>query len=211
MAAKLKCVILGGGGHARVVIDCLRLSGVAEPEAIVDSNPKLWGSMVDEVPIRGGDDQLAQLRGEGVAHFSLGLGLGPRDKLFAMACAAGLEPVTVVHPRAVVASRAIIGAGGQIFALAVINPGAKLGKNVLINTGAIVEHDCQIADHVQVASGACLAGGVIVEEGAFIGAGSTIRQGLRIGAAAVVGAGAMVTKDVLPGQTVMGVPARSVS
>jgi UDP-perosamine 4-acetyltransferase len=207
--AKPNCAILGGGGHARVLIDCLRLGGVVEPALILDACASLWGTTVDDVPVRGGDELLSRLRAEGVEFFSVGLGHGPRPKLFAAALAAGLLPVTAIHPRATISSRAGIDRGGQIFAAAVVNAGARLGENVIINTGAIIEHDCVISSHVHIACGACLAGGVVVEEGAFVGAGSTIKPGLCIGAGAVVGAGAMVTKPVAPGSTVIGVPARA--
>ncbi len=206
----LKCVIFGGGGHARVVIECLRLSGNAEPVAIVDVDAQRWGTLLDDVPIRGGDDRLAELQSEGVHHFLVGVGSGSRARLFALGREKGFQPVSAVHPRAVVSSRAFIGAGAQIFATAVINPGAQLGENVIVNTGGIVEHDGVIGNHVHVSIGALLAGGVTVEDGAFIGAGSTIRQGLRIGAGAIVGAGAVVVKDVAPNATVVGVPARPI-
>ncbi len=205
-----KCVILGGGGHARVVIECVRLAGEAQPVAIVDADAQRWGSSLDDVPIRGGDDRLAGLRDEGVQHFLVGVGTGPRARLFALGRENGLQPMNALHPRAVISPRATLGAGVQIFAAAVVNPGARLGENVIVNTGAIVEHDCVIGDHVHVSIGALLAGGVTVEDGAFIGAGSTIRQGLRIGAGAIVGAGAVVVKDVAPKATVVGVPARPI-
>jgi UDP-perosamine 4-acetyltransferase len=210
MATEMKCVILGGGGHARVVIDCLRLACLCEPVAILDANASLWGGNVDDIPVRGGDEQLPSLLAEGVRFFAVGLGQGPRAKLFKIGLEAGLQPVSAIHPRSIVSTRARVGAGTQIFAAAVVNPGANVGDNVIINTGAIIEHDCVLADHVHIASGACLAGGIHVDEGAFVGAGSTVRQGLRIGTKAVVGAGAVVTKDVSPGQTVAGVPAREI-
>ena len=49
-----------------------------------------------------------------------------------------------------------------------------------------------------------------VENGACIGAGATLLPGVIVGAAATVGAGAVVTKDVKPGDTVVGNPARSI-
>lgn len=211
LSPKPRCVILGGGGHARVVIDCLRESGIADPFAVVDADSTRWGGAVDDVAIRGGDDQLATLRVEGVTLFAVGIGQGPRAKLFAFGSAAGFAPVNAIHPRATISARATIGAGVQIFAAAVVNAGATIGENNIVNTGAIIEHDCRLGVHVHVASGACLAGGVVVEDGAFIGAGSTIRQGVRIGAGAIVGAGAVVTRDVPPSLTVAGVPARELS
>lgn len=208
MATDLMCVILGGGGHARVLIDCLRMGGAMKPAAILDPNRDLWGKQIDDVPVLGDDEELPRLLEQDIRAFAVGLGQGPRAHLFERTLQMGFRPVSAIHPRAVVSARASIDDGAQIFACAVVNAGAVLGKNVIVNTAAVVEHDCVIGDHVHVSCNACLAGGVQVEAGAFVGAGSTIRQGLKIGALAVVGAGAVVTKDVAPGQVVAGVPAR---
>ncbi len=205
------CVVLGGGGHARVIIDALRASHAGHPKAVVDSAGDRWGQEIDGVPIVGGDDQLAALRTSGITHFVMGIcGAGnntPRQRVFAAGIAAGFAPLTVVHPRAYVASTVELGDGVQILAHATVNAGAVLGRNVIVNTGAIVEHDCMLADDAHVASGACLAGGVQVGRGAHIGARSVVRQSIQIGAGAVVGAGAAVVADVPPGVTVAGVPA----
>ena len=50
---------------------------------------------------------------------------------------------------------------------------------------------------------------VVVERGATLGSGAVVMGGVRIGARALVGAGAAVTRDVPPGETVVGVPARA--
>ena len=205
------CVIIGGGGHARVVIDALRVSGAGRPEAVVDAAPDRRGQRVDGVEIVGGDAELAALRSKGITHFVMGIGGAgnnqPRRQLFEAALAHGFEPITLIHPSAVVAATATIGPGAQVLARAVVNPGATVGTNVIVNTGAIVEHDCIIGPHVHIASGACLAGGVRVEEGAHIGAGSVTRQGCTIGREAIVGAGAAVVDDVPAKVVVAGVPA----
>lgn len=207
-----RCVILGGGGHARVVIEALRLGGAVEPAAILDPDTARDGGELDAVPILGTDSELARLRAEGWTLFAMGLGgvgdNAPRRRVYEYAVGLGFEPVTVIHPRAIVSPAAAIGPGAQILAGAIVNAGAVLGANVLINSGAIVEHDCAIGDHVHVASGACLCGGVTVGEGAHVGARSVVRQLVSIGAGALVAAGAVVVKDVPAGQKVAGVPAR---
>lgn len=207
----LRCVVLGCGGHARVVIDCLRESGTYEIVGALDPNPALHGQCVLDVPILGDDELLGELTARGVTHFVVGLGgVGdnrPRMRLFDLGCSNGLEPVGVRHPTAVLSRWARVGRGCQLLPSTVVNAGAELGQNVILNSGAIVEHDCIVGDHVHIATGARLASTVRVASGAHIGAGAIIRQCLSIGEGAVVGAGAVVVKDVSAGVVVVGVPA----
>ena len=208
----VKQIILGGGGHARVLIESLHASGLVENICVLDKDRSLWGKVLLGVPVPGGDELLPELVQQGATHFVVGMGsVGdnrPRRRLFELGLSAGLIPLTIIHPAAVFSKWAKIGNGSVIFPGAVVNAGALLGLNVIVNTGAIVEHDCVIGDHVHVATGSRLCGAVQVANGAHIGAGATIREGVSIGAGAVVGAGALVLKDVEPGTVVVGVPAR---
>lgn len=212
--ARLQCLILGGGGHARVVIDALKASGGPQPVGILDEDHRLWGTECLGVPVLGGDELLPQLAKDGASYFVVGLGSvgdnGPRRRLFELACTHDLVPLGVRHAAAVCSSWAHIGDGSVVFAGAVINAGATIGVNVIVNTGAIVEHDCVVGDHAHIATGARLASAVSVGTLAHIGAGATVRQQIAIGEGAVVGAGAVVIKDVEPWTVVMGVPARPV-
>ncbi len=205
------CIILGGGGHAKVLLDSILQMGGVTVHGILDNNRALWGQEVFGVKILGGDEELADLL-ETVDCFAVGIGsVGnhyPRQRLFEFGCAHQLEPLSVVHPRSIISPQAEIAQGAQIFPGSIINAGAAIGKNTIINTGAIVEHDCLIAAHVHIATGARLAGAVSVGLGAHIGIGAAIRQGITIGESAIIGAGAVVVKDVPPGQVVIGVPAR---
>ena len=206
------CVILGGGGHARVLIDSLLSVSQVRVHGILDPDRALWGTSQFGVPILGGDDRLADLVSQGVDCFVVGLGgtgnNRPRQRLFEFGLTHHLRPLTVIHPAAMCSSRATIGAGCQLLPGSIINAGAELRVNVIVNSGATVEHDCRLGNHVHVASGATLASTVRVGDRAHVGGGATIRQCIVIGEDAVIGAGAVVLKDVAAGQTVAGVPAR---
>lgn len=203
---------LGAGGHARVVIEILCLTGEYKLAGLLDPRRELWGREVLGVPVLGDDGLLPELYAQGIRHAFIGLGgtgdTRPRQQLYELARGMGFEIIAVIHPRAVVSPSARLGHGPTVMAGAIINAAARLGDNVIVNTGAIVEHDCVIGHHVHIATGARLAGGVTVADGAHIGIGATVRQGIHIGRGAIVGAGAVVVRDVPDGVVVAGVPAR---
>jgi sugar O-acyltransferase (sialic acid O-acetyltransferase NeuD family) len=120
----------------------------------------------------------------------------------------GIQPLTVIHPRAFVASDAEIGIGTQILAMSAVCANVKLGCSVIVNTSASVDHDCVIGNGVHVGPGVRLAGEVHVDEYAFIGTGAVVLPRLKIGPRAIIGAGAVVVRDVAAGETVVGNPAK---
>ena len=209
----LKSVIgLGAGGHAKVVIEVLRLNARHKIVGLLDPKKQLWNTEVLGVPVLGDDSLLPDLLRQGVDLAFIGLGgvgdTRPRQRLYEHARLLGFGVIQAIHPQAVVSPSSELGDGLTVMALAVINAGAHLGENVVVNTGAIVEHDCAVGAHVHIATGAVLASSVTVGSGAHIGAGATVRQSITIGEGSVVGAGAVVVKDVEPWTVVVGVPAR---
>lgn len=127
--------------------------------------------------------------------------------------AAGARPLTLVAPSSIQYEAVSVGEGSILCAGSIITTNVLIGRHVHINIQAYVEHDCVIGDFVTLAPAAKCNGYVEIGEGAYIGAGAMLRQGqagapLRIGAGAVVGMGAVVTRDVPPGITVIGNPAR---
>lgn len=211
----MKLVVgIGAGGHAKVIIDILRLTGEYDVRGLIDSNPESKGTTVSGVGVIGGDDQLPDLRNEGVRYVFMAVAslsdTRSNKRIFDQLCALGFEIINVVHPSAIVASTVRMGIGIRVFAGAIINPESHVGNNVVINTGAIVEHDCHIEDHAQIAPGAHLAGNVSVGEGSVVGMGANVIQGISIGRYAMIGAGAAVIKDVPDGITVVGVPAQPI-
>jgi UDP-perosamine 4-acetyltransferase len=205
-------VLLGTGGHAAVLLEILGQDRTLQIRAALTADTSLWGCSWRGIPVLGGDDHLPRLSSQGVAVFINGLGSSGntrgRHEIYLRAVQAGLQPHTIIHPAALVAPSAQVGAGCQLLARCLVNTGANLANNVIINTGAIVEHDCTIGESAHVASGAVLCGNVSVGAGAHIGANASVRQGLSIAAGAIVGIGAVVTHDVAAGAIVVGNPAR---
>ena len=208
----LPVLVLGAGGHAKVLIDAL-LASCAVIAGIVDPDPRLAGTDLLGVPVLGGDDLVGEFPPSEVLLVnglgSVGAPVG-RRRLFERFKEMGYSFASVVHPSAVVAADVELGEGAQIMAGAVIQPGSRIGCNAIINTRASVDHDCLVGAHVHIAPGVTLSGGVTVGEASHLGTGATVIQGRRIGAESVIGAGALVLNDVAPAVTVVGVPARMV-
>ena len=114
------------------------------------------------------------------------------------------QPLTIIHPSAVIDGSAHVGPGAQILALAHLGPGAAVDRNAVINTLANLEHGASVRPHAFIGPGAILCGGVAVEREAFVGAGAILLPGIQVGPRATVGAGAVVTRDVKEGETVVG-------
>ncbi len=208
---KTRIVGIGAGGHAKVMLDIVRMRERFEVVGLVDRDPGRHGSEVGGARVLGDDILLPDLLRQGVTTAFIGIGgvgdMAPRRLAYEHVAGLGFEIADVIHPRAFISESVEKGRGVTIMAAVVVNAGAKLGENIILNSGSIIEHDCVIEDHAHVAPGAVLAGSVKVGEAAFIGAGAVIRQGVIIGARAVVGAGAVVVKDVAPDTTVIGCPA----
>lgn len=206
----MRVLIVGAGGHAQVIADCLlrmaEAGHVYNPMGYVDDNPALLNRCFVQLPVLG---TLAQL--ETIPHDALILGIGDntiRHRLFEQLHGQGHRFVSAIHPRATVAPDVTVGSGTLICAGAVVNTGTKLGQNVIINTGATVDHGNQIGDHVHVAPGVHLGGDVTVGNGTLIGIGATVMPQRNIGAWAVIGAASLVHATVADRTTVFGVPAR---
>lgn len=204
-------VVIGAGGHAKVVVDAAERSGW-RLYGLLDVDSSRHGEPFVTTKIRGGDELLPHLKEEGVTHFIVGIGsVGnpvARKRAFAAGLAAGLEAAVVIHPNAIVADPGQIGGGTLVAAGAVINPDARVGTNVIINTHALVEHDAEVGAHAHLAPGCRVLGGCAIGDRSHIGAGAIILQGVRVGADVMVAAGAVVLGDVPNGVTMMGVPAK---
>lgn len=201
-------VILGAGGHGRVVADAAVLQVPARPLVATDRDPaRCAGQLLPGVDLHTIDRALA--RDQGRAHVHIAIGDNAARCREAQALGAQ-RLATVVHPRACVSPHAQVGAGCFIAAQAVVAPGAQLGQGVIVNHAAVVDHDVRVGDFCHVAPGAVLGGGVTLGAGVLVGSGATIRHGLTVGDDVLIGAGAVVCQDLTEPGVYAGVPARRI-
>ncbi len=201
-------VIIGGGGHTRVLIGMAVAAGL-RLRGIVTSNVALLGTSVLDVPVLGLEDDIALnpaevtlVNGVGNLASRSGPGLDGRLQLYRRYRARGFDFLPLISSSAVVQPHVIMGEAVQVMPGAVIQPGAIIGENVIINTRASIDHDVVIYPHAHIAPGAVLCGHAQVGEETHIGAGAVVIQGIRIGSHAVIGAGAVVTHHVPDGAMV---------
>lgn len=203
-------VIVGAGGHAKVVIETARAAGRFDIVGLIDPRPP--AAEVLGVPVLGGDEILPRLRAGGIAWaFPAIGGNAARERIGAGLRAAGFRLATLAHPTAVVMPSASLGEGIVVMARVVVSAEARVDDLAILNTGAVVEHDNRIGPAAHIAPLAALAGNVRVGARTLIGVGSAIRPGISIGDDALVGAGSAVVSDVPPGATVGGAPARTLA
>lgn len=197
-------VIIGAGGHAKVIADIVKKSGDNLLGFLDDS--KEAGSEVLDAFVLGGVDSFLEYAD---AYLIIGIG-NPKVRETISQKLTGCQLYTAIHPTAVIGEGVRIGEGTCVMANAVINPDAVVGKYCIINTAAIVEHDNRLADFVHVSPGAALAGTVTVGERTHIGIGANVKNNTAICADVVVGAGGVVIRDITEEGTYVGVPVRKV-
>ena len=202
-------VILGAGGHGKIVLDiCLVLN--RSVRGFIDIGKKT-GEIIHGTPVLGGDELLQDTGFVEQVSFIVGVG-DPElhRKITRKVTQFGGRFETLQHPSAVVSPRAEVGEGTVVNAGAVVNIDARVGRHCILNTRSSVDHDCVVEDGCQICPGATLAGGVHCEEGVYVGSGATILPFVRIGAGTIVAGGTTVIKDVPPGVTLVGCDARIV-
>jgi sugar O-acyltransferase (sialic acid O-acetyltransferase NeuD family) len=195
-------IVLGAGGHAKVVISTLLAAGW-RVDAIYDGDPTKHGQQFLGIRVLG---STADVDPYIAANAVIAIGDGERRR--AIASQFNFNWVTVIHPTAWVDPSAKIGDGTVVCAGAVVQPGSRIGCHAIINTLAGVDHDCRIGDFAHVGPGAHLAGGVHVGAGTVIGTGASAIPKVHIGGQTVVGAGATVVHDLPDGVVAVGCPAK---
>jgi len=200
-----RVVIVGGGGHAKVLVDILEQTAEVEIAGFVSTNEQdsLFGYRR-----LGNDGVLPALFASGVRSALVAIG-DNRRRLSAIETLAnsGFRLINAISSAAVISRHVRLGQAIAVLPGAIVNADSQLGDGVIINTNASVDHDCFLAACVHVAPGSSVAGGVRLEEGVFLGTGSSVIPGVTIGSWTIVGAGAVVVSDLPPNIVAVGVPA----
>lgn len=205
-----KIVLIGAGGHCKVIIDILKSKNDFQIVGVTDKNQG-EGKVLD-IPIIGDDSILENLYNEGVRFAFICIGalnnLSIRNIIYDKLKSIGFKIPVLIHKNAIVSPYVHVSEGTCIMAGAIVNPNAKIMENCIINSGAIIEHDCVIGNNTHISPKACIAGGSIIGDNCHIGVGSSIIHGVKIGNNVTVGAGAVVIDNVENNTVVIGVPAK---
>lgn len=195
--------IAGAGGVGREALDVAIAAGVDVAGFLDDVTA---GSTVRGLPVQ------APTALTGGSSFIVAIGQsGVRLDVAGRLLHRGARPMTLVHPRSIVGPLSEIGAGSLVSGGVHLSSSVTLHQHVQVHYNATIGHDCVLEEGATVLPGANVAGSVHLGRASTVGSGAVVLQGLVVGEGATVGAGAVVTRDVLPGATVVGSPARPLS
>ncbi|MBP7860894.1 acetyltransferase [bacterium] len=196
-------VIFGAGGHAKVVKDVLELSNW-RIVAYVDTFTEV--EELEGIPVYSDTSKLAPQK------FIVAIGNNTvRQKCFLSLTQLGWQPITAIHPSAIIAKTATIGSGTVMMPGCIVNSDSRIGQNCIINSKALIEHDCVIGDHVHIAPGATLGGSCEVGIGCLVGIGATLLPQKMMKERSILGAGAVLIKNLEADKVAYGIPAKSES
>lgn len=208
-----KLLIIGGGEHARVVIETALASKQWEVIGFLDYEECAETQKITGLNRLGNDCEVDRILKEySDLEVILGIGhLSARAKVLREFIHLALNWATIIHPDSYISNNVTVKQGTVVFAKAIIQANAYIGEQVIINTGAIIEHDCSIEDYSHISSGVVMGGGVSIGNNSLIGIGSKIRDHLTIGENVTVGSGSVVVSDISQNSVVVGVPAKEIN
>ena len=207
---KKKIILIGGGGHCKVVISILKKLDNFEIAGISDNYKA--GNLLSGIKILGTDDDLENIYKSGIHYALITVGSirdnTKRYELFNMVRKIGFIFPIIISQEAIVDESVKLGEGTIIMPGSIINIDSSIGKNCIINTGTTIEHDCKIGNHCHIAPGVNISGTVNIGKLSFIGTNATIIQSIKIGKNVTIGAGSVIIKDIPDNVIAVGNPAK---
>lgn len=194
-------IIIGGGGHAKVIADIATLNGY-KILGFLDDNPAIT-KLLDF-------DKLGKIEDAPLfadkAQFIIAIGNNAVRKEIAEKY--NLNFATLVHPTAIIGSQVEIGEGSVVMPSVVINSSSKIGEHCIINSASVIEHDNIIGDFTHISPNATLCGTVKIGDGCHIGANATVINNISICDNTIIGAGTVVIRNIEKSGTYIGIPAK---
>lgn len=193
-----KIIMIGAGGHAKVLAECLQLNGqsiyaVVSPEAGIDT--AFFGDVVHFQS----DMEVLSLRSNDIWLVN-GIGSLPnnnsRMRVYNFYKKKGFNFVTLIHPSALISQSAILKEGTQVLANALINTCSSVGENSIVNTNSTIDHDCIIENDCHIAPGVTISGNVYIGKNTHLGTGSQVINSVTIGENCIIGSGSTITKNI---------------
>ena len=205
-----KIIVIGGGGHAKVIISILKKLKSYEVSGYID---KIDKGKILNVNYLGNDGITEGLfKEKNVKNAVIGIGhLKHTDtiqKIYAKLSKIGFSFPIIISPDSIVNEDVKISEGTVVMDGVIVNSGTKIGKFCILNTKSSIDHDCEIGNFVHIAPGVTLSGGVKIGNNSLIGSGATVIQYKTIEDNCIIGAGTVVVKDCLKSGTYVGIPAR---
>ncbi|MBD8071312.1 acetyltransferase [Bacillus sp. PS06] len=204
----MKVVVIGHGGHSKVVTDIIKLTKGLDITGYLDD--KYEKTQIINNIIHGPISAVSDMK-ELDENIRFVVAIGDnlmRKTVVEMLNLPNSQFVTVIHPTASISSSAKIGNGTVIMPQVVVNADTMIGNHSIINSGSVVEHDCLLEDYVHLCPKSVITGNVTLCEGAFVGSGATIIPNKRIGDWVTIGAGATVINHIPPNCLAVGTPAK---
>jgi sugar O-acyltransferase (sialic acid O-acetyltransferase NeuD family) len=198
-----RLIIVGAGGHGKVIADCALKNGYTDISFVDD---RATGTCM-EFPIIGTTLDLEEMS-DGTTDFVIGIGNNAIRKMVAEKH--NINWVPIIHPSAQIGIHVAIGAGTVVMAGAIVNVCASVGRHCILNSNSVVEHDNVISDFVHISPGAKLGGTVHIGESTHIGIGATVSNNIDVCDHCVIGAGAVIVRDITVSGTYVGVPMRRI-
>ena len=206
-----KLIVYGAGEFGLLIANVLSYHDDLEIAAYGDDNPQKTTDHIDGAPVFGQKDLLNFAEQNNIKLAITAIGNNTiRAEKFNLLKNTGFQMISIVHPQALIDTKVSYGDNVIIEMGTAIHTNSKIGNNVFLGGEALIGHHNIIGDHVLVGGNVSFGGSVVVEDYVSLGVGASIKPGIRLGKGSVIGVGAAVIKDVEPGTTVVGVPAKPI-
>ncbi|MEK4286990.1 MULTISPECIES: acetyltransferase [Paenibacillus] len=201
-----KLLILGAGGHGKVVADAALSTGTWDEIAFLDNNKEL-NDVLGKAVLGGFESYMDHREDYSAAFVAIGNNVTRMIWLERLE-RAGYEIPSIIHPSSTISRFSQIERGSVIMAGVVVNASTKVGKGCILNTSSSIDHDCILENGVHISPGVNVCGTVHVKSCSWLGVGSKVLNNVTIGFNVIVAAGTIVIKDIPDNVMVAGVPAK---